>query len=57
MIGLIAMLGSLICSIAWLSMLFSGNKSRLVFGESFETYMFSSVAFAILATIFLRFGI
>ncbi len=57
MIGLIAVLGSLICSAVWVLMLFSGNKSGTVLGESFETYMFGSVALAILATVLLRFGI
>ena len=38
-------------------MLFSGKKAGLVLGMRFETYMFLSVAFAIVASILLRIGI
>tara|TARA_R110002124_G_scaffold286990_1_gene469582 strand:- start:3232 stop:3345 length:114 start_codon:yes stop_codon:yes gene_type:complete len=37
MLGLIALLASLICSGVWLFMLFSGGKSEFVFGKRFET--------------------
>ncbi|MEP5760050.1 MAG: hypothetical protein ABJ327_12230 [Litoreibacter sp.] len=57
MLGLIAFLCSLVCSGTWLFMLFSGNKSGLVFGLSFENYMFFSVVCAVFATILLRIGI
>ena len=56
MLGLIALSESLICSIVWLFMLFSGNKSGLVFGKSFESYMFLSVVCAVSTTILLRLG-
>ncbi|MBR9650181.1 hypothetical protein [Thalassovita aquimarina] len=57
MLGLIFILGSLICSGIWVFMLVSGNKEASVFGKSFETYMFLSVGFAGVATILLRIGI
>lgn len=57
MLGLIALLCSLVCSGVWLFMLFSGNKSGLVFGFSFQGYMFFSVGCAAVATVLLRFGI
>ncbi len=57
MLGLIAILGSLICSGVWLLMLFTGNKSGTVFGRSFESYMFFSVGFAVVGSVLIRFGI
>lgn len=57
MLGLIAVLGSLVCSGIWVVLFFSGAKSRLVFGLTYETYMFLSVAFAAASTILLRIGI
>ena len=57
MLGLIAVVGSLVCSGIWLSMLFSGKKSGLIFGISFETYMFCSIGCAVVATLLLRLGI
>jgi len=57
MLGLIAVVGSLVCSGIWLSMLFSGKKSGLIFGISFETYMFCSIGCAVVATLLLRIGI
>lgn len=57
MVGLIAVVGSLVCSGIWLFMLFSGNKSGLIFGRSFETYMFCSVVCAVVAAMLLRLGV
>jgi hypothetical protein len=38
-------------------MLFSGNNSGLIFGRSFENFMFASVGCATAAAILLRIGI
>jgi hypothetical protein len=57
MSGLIAILGSLVCSCVWLCMLVSGNKSGLVLGKTFEAYMFLSVCCAVVGAILLRLGI
>ncbi|SFR43476.1 hypothetical protein SAMN04488005_1911 [Yoonia tamlensis] len=57
MLGLIALLCFLICSGVWLLMLFSGNKSGLLLGRSFESFMFASVGCAVAAAILLRIGI
>ena len=57
MLGLITLLASMFCSGVWLFMLFSGNKSGVVLGKTFETYMFFSIGFAVVATVLLRLGI
>lgn len=57
MLGLIALVGSLTCSGLWLFMLFSGKRTELVLGKSFETYMFFSIGCAIVASVLLRIGI
>lgn len=54
MLGLILLLASLICSGIWLFMLFSGNRSGLVFGKSFETYLFLSVGLAVIGSLLIR---
>jgi len=57
MLGLISFSASVFCSIIWLAMLFSRRKSGLVFGKSYEFYIFGSVALAVFATVLLRVGV
>ena len=56
MIGLLLIATSLVSSAFWLSLLF-GNKNASIFGLSYETLMFVSIASAVLGAVFLRVGV
>ena len=52
LIALLAFFGSLICSLIWLFML--GSRTQKVRGLEFQTWMFLSVIFAVIATILFK---
>lgn len=57
MIGLGVLIASFVCSSIWVFMTFSGMRRGAVFSIRYETWMFGSIAFGVLATVFVRIGI
>lgn len=57
MMGPLLVIASVVCSVVWLFMIFTGKQQGAVFSVRYEIWMLGSLGFAALAAVFLRIGL
>ena len=56
MMGPVLVIASVVCSLVWIYMIFTGKQQGAIFAVRYEIWMFGSLGFAALAAVTLRIG-